>query len=200
MAADALLRNGSDIDVHAWVDLGRGLTALSVVGVRFESGDNGHHPRTLDRKDADMAIADRSVTTTWEGDLASGTGTFHDTSSGTLDDQQVTWASRTEAPSGKSSPEELAAAAHSACFSMALSGELGKNKTPPTRLDVACVVTLDEVDGAPTVTTSAITVRATVDGIDDETFQQVAANTGQACPISRLFAGAKITVDATLSR
>lgn len=146
-----------------------------------------------------MAIADRSVTTTWEGPLDSGTGTFRDSSSGVLDDQQVTWASRTEAAGGKSSPEELAAAAHSACFSMALAGALGKNKTPPTRLDVASTVTLEEVDGAPTVTTSAITVRATVEGIDKETFQKVAADTGQECPISRLFAGATIAVDATLT-
>lgn len=147
-----------------------------------------------------MAIADRSVTTTWEGDLASGTGTFRDTSSGALDAQQVTWGSRTEAPGGKSSPEELAAAAHSACFSMALALGLGENSTPPTALDVTSTVSLEEVDGRPTITTSAITVNAVVEGIDEETFQKVVSDTAELCPVSRLFAGAKITVDATLSR
>lgn len=147
-----------------------------------------------------MAIADRSVTTTWEGPLESGTGTFRDSSSGALDDQQVTWASRTEAPGGKSSPEELAAAAHSACFSMALSMGLGQNETPPARLDVTSTVTLEEVDGAPTITTSAITVKAIVDGLDDETFQRIASETAEACPVSRLFAGAKTTVEAILEQ
>ncbi len=145
-----------------------------------------------------MAIADRSVTTTWQGPLAQGTGTFHDTSSGALDDQQVTWGSRTEAPEGKSSPEELLAAAHSSCFSMALALSLGENKTPPTTLDVSSTVTLEEVDGAPTITTSKITVVAVVDGIDEETFQQVVDGAAQLCPVSRLFAGATISVDATL--
>ena len=147
-----------------------------------------------------MAIADRSVTTVWEGDLATGTGTFRDSSSGALDAQQVTWGSRTEAPGGKSSPEELAAAAHSACFSMALALNLAENSTPPTALDVTSMVSLDEVDGRPTITTSAITVKAVVDGIDEETFQKVISDTAELCPVSRLFAGAKITVDATLSR
>lgn len=145
-----------------------------------------------------MSIADRNVTTAWEGSLEDGAGTFVDSSSTVLDDQQVTWASRTEAPQGKTSPEELLAAAHSACFSMALSTGLGKNGTPPGRLDVSCEVTLDTVDDAPTITTSKIVVRAKVDGISSDEFSSIVNETESACPVSRLFADAEITVDADL--
>jgi osmotically inducible protein OsmC len=146
-----------------------------------------------------MSIAARTATTTWDGTLAAGTGTFGDTSSGALDGQQVTWGSRTEAPEGKSSPEELLAAAHSSCFSMALALTLGQHKTPPQKLVVTSEVTLDEVDGVPTITTSAITVRATVPGVDAATFATIADEAAKLCPVSRLFAGATITVDAQLA-
>lgn len=146
-----------------------------------------------------MSIADRTVQTTWEGPLASGTGTFNTTSSGVLDNLSVTWGSRTEAPAGKTSPEELAAAAHSSCYSMALALSLGENDTPPQKLDVSATVTLEEVDGVPTISTSKITVRASVAGIDDASFQQVVDKASALCPVSRLFAGAKISVDAQLA-
>lgn len=145
-----------------------------------------------------MPIADRHVDTTWEGDLASGTGTFGNSSSGVLDGQRVTWASRTEAPGGKTSPEELAAAAHSSCFSMALNVILGQNELTPTKLVVGSTVTFDEVDGKPTVTKSAITVKGTVPGTDAGKFQSIVDDAAALCPISRLFAGADITVEATL--
>lgn len=146
-----------------------------------------------------MSIADRSVTTVWEGPLATGSGTLRDTSSGALDDQQVTWGSRTEAPGGKSSPEELIAAAHSSCFSMALALVLGENKTPPSRLDVSATVSLEEVDEKPTITTSTITVTAVVDGIDEEAFGSIVETAAALCPVSRLITGAEISVDATLA-
>ncbi|WP_338749145.1 OsmC family peroxiredoxin [Janibacter alittae] len=145
-----------------------------------------------------MSIADRSVTTTWEGPLATGRGTLHDSSSGVLDDQLVTWGSRTEAPGGRSSPEELLAAAHSSCFSQALALTLDENKTPPSRLDVSSTISLEEVDGTPTITTSTITVRAVVDGIDEEAFGSIVESASALCPVSRLFTGATITVDAAL--
>src|SRR5690625_3137361 len=113
-----------------------------------------------------MSIAERSTQPVWEGPLASGTGTFANSSSGALDGLQVTWAARTEAPGGKTSPEELAAAAHSSCFAMALSLKLGENETPPQRLDVNSTITLDEVGGAPTITTAQLRVRAQVAGLD----------------------------------
>lgn len=145
-----------------------------------------------------MSIADRSVTTTWEGPLATGRGTLHDSSSGVLDDQLVTWGSRTEAPGGRSSPEELLAAAHSSCFSQALALTLDENKTSPSRLDVSSTIALEEVGGKPTITTSTITVRAVVDGIDEKTFDTIVESASALCPVSRLFAGATITVDAAL--
>lgn len=145
-----------------------------------------------------MSIAVRTATTTWQGSLASGSGSLGASSSGVLDGQTVTWAARTEAPGGKTSPEELAAAAHSSCYSMALSLKLGENKTPADQLTVEASVTLDEVDGAPTVTTSALRVRARVPGLDEAGFAKVVEQASALCPISRLFAGATITVDAAL--
>ncbi|WP_147916196.1 OsmC family peroxiredoxin [Ruania zhangjianzhongii] len=145
-----------------------------------------------------MSIAVRSAQTTWAGSLAAGVGTLSNSSSGVLDDQKVTWAARTEGPGGKTSPEELAAAAHSSCYSMALSLKLGENQTPAQQLTVTASVTLDEVDGAPTVTTSALRVRAQVPGLDEAGFAKVVDDASALCPISRLFAGATITVDAAL--
>src|SRR5688572_4359479 len=104
-----------------------------------------------------MSIAQRTVETKWEGSLASGSGTMSGTS-GALDGQPVTWASRTEQPGGKTSPEELAAAAHSSCFSMALAATLAEHKLTPTTLTVSSTVTLDMVDGVPTVVSSAVKV------------------------------------------
>jgi lipoyl-dependent peroxiredoxin len=129
-----------------------------------------------------MSIAERTMQTTWEGPLASGEGTLSQGSSAALDGLQVTWASRTEQPGGKTSPEELAAAAHSSCFAMALALKLGETNTPPQRLDVQCTVTL----------------RAKVAGLDGDAFAAVVDQAAALCPVSRLFAGAKISVDANL--
>jgi osmotically inducible protein OsmC len=144
-----------------------------------------------------MAIAERTASTTWEGSLARGNGTIKP-DSGAYEGLPVTWAARTESPGGKTSPEELAAAAHSSCFAMALSLCLGERKTPPGRLDVSATVTLDEVDGKPTVVSSALTVRGQVSGLDAGGFQEAVDEAAALCPISRLFAGAKISVDARL--
>jgi osmotically inducible protein OsmC len=144
-----------------------------------------------------MSIAQRTASTTWEGPLASGSGTI-EAGSGALSGLAVTWAARTEQPGGKTSPEELAAAAHSSCFAMALSLKLGENHTPPQRLNVQAEVSLDEVDGLPTIVSSALTVRGRVDGVDAQQFQRIVDDAAALCPVSRLFAGAKITVDAAL--
>jgi osmotically inducible protein OsmC len=145
-----------------------------------------------------MAIADRTARTTWQGSLARGAGEVSG-GSGALGTLPVTWAARTEQPGGKTSPEELAAAAHSSCFSMALSLKLGEHKLEPTRLEVSSTVTLDEVDGLPTVTTAAIDVTGTVEGVDAAGFQGIVEEAAALCPISRLFAGAKIEVTAKLA-
>ena len=144
-----------------------------------------------------MAIAEHTATTTWEGDLPHGNGVL-DGASGALDSLAVTWASRTERSGGKTSPEELIAAAHSSCFSMALSNELGEGGNAPEQLEVTAKVTLDMKDGAPTVTTSELTVSGKVPGIDQAGFEQAAQNAAKNCPISRALAGVEITVSATL--
>lgn len=146
-----------------------------------------------------MPIAVRSAETAWEGPLASGHGTLS-VDSGSLDGQEVTWASRTESPDGKTSPEELCAAAHASCFSMALALKLGEHKAPPERLDVRAAVSLDEVDGVPTIVSSAVEVVATIPGMEDGDFQSVVGEAAQLCPVSRLFAGAEVTVDARLAQ
>lgn len=145
-----------------------------------------------------MAIAERTAQTIWKGRLASGKGTVT-SGTGALGTLPVTWAARTEQPDGMTSPEELAAAAHSSCFSMALALRLGEHQVMPERLEVGATVTLDEVDGRPTVVSSALQVRAEVAGLDDATFQSIVDEAAKLCPISRLFAGASITVDAKLA-
>jgi osmotically inducible protein OsmC len=111
----------------------------------------------------------------------------------------VTWASRTERSDGKTSPEELIAAAHASCFSMALSHELSQAGHPPERLDVSSTVVLDEVDGGPKVTESRLTVRGRVPGIDQAEFERLAQAAGQGCPISGALKGnLDISVDAKL--
>ncbi|CAJ1580342.1 OsmC family peroxiredoxin [[Mycobacterium] wendilense] len=144
-----------------------------------------------------MSIAERSTGTVWEGPLATGTGRLN-SGSGALTGLDVTWAARTETPGGKTSPEELAAAAHSSCFSMALALKLGEQQLTPQRLDVQATVTLDEVDGLPTIVSSALTIKAQVDGVDAAKFQRIVDEAAALCPVSRLFAGAKISVKAAL--
>jgi lipoyl-dependent peroxiredoxin len=144
-----------------------------------------------------MSIAQRTAQTTWEGPLASGTGKIVG-GSGALDGLDVTWAARTERPGGLTSPEELAAAAHSSCFAMALALRLGEHHTPPQRLQVDANVTLDEVDGAPTIVSSELSVKARINGIDEDGFQAAVDEAAALCPVSRLFAGARISVDAVL--
>jgi len=144
-----------------------------------------------------MAIAERSATTAWDGDLAHGNGTVNG-ASGALENLQVTWASRTERSNGRTSPEELVAAAHSSCFAMALSHELSEGGHSPEHLDVSSKVTLDQKDGAPTVTTSELTVRGRVPGLDQAGFEAAAQSAGTNCPISRALGGVQINVTATL--
>src|SRR3954451_13381723 len=112
-----------------------------------------------------MAIASRRAETMWEGNLARGAGSVSG-QTGAFGSLPVTWAARTEEPACKTSPEELAAAAHSACFSMALALRLAEHGHDSNRLTVAATVTLDEVDGAPTVVSSELEVRARAPVLD----------------------------------
>lgn len=135
-----------------------------------------------------MPIATREAEIVWEGPLATGTGTLSG-GSGALGELPVTWASRTERPDGKTSPEELIAAAHASCFAMALALVLGENHTPPERLAVNAVSTLDEVDGAPRITTVELTVRARVPGLEQASFQQIMERAAGLCPVSNALRG-----------
>ena len=144
-----------------------------------------------------MASAERTATTVWEGDLAHGNGTLSLTS-GATGDLPVTWASRTERSDGKTSPEELIAAAHASCFSMALSHGLAESGHPPDRLDVSATVTLSLDDG-PKVSSSHITVRGAVPGLDADGFAEAAQGAADNCPVSGALKGnLEITVDAQL--
>jgi osmotically inducible protein OsmC len=144
-----------------------------------------------------MANAERTARTVWEGDLAHGNGTLSLTS-GATPDLPVTWASRTERSDGKTSPEELIAAAHSSCFSMALSHGLAEGGTTADRLDVSATVTLDTEELK--IVSSHITVRGVVPGLDADGFAQAAQGAADNCPVSGALKGSlEITVDAQLA-
>ncbi len=143
--------------------------------------------------------AKRTAQAVWEGDLAKGHGHVTGTSGG-LPDVAVSWASRTEVSGGKTSPEELLAAAHAACFSMALSAGLGRMQKPPQQLKVSVTVTFDKVGEAWKVTTSEVTVVGMVPGISAEEFEKAAQGAGQNCPISGALKGnVAVTVHAKLA-
>ena len=139
--------------------------------------------------------AESSATTVWEGDLAHGSGVTTP-QSGAFDATDVSWASRTARAAGKTSPEELLAAAHSSCYCMQLSHELAEAGNPPDRLEATA--TLEFVPGEG-VTSSRIVVTGSVPGIDQDTFAAAAASAGDGCPISGALKGnVEITVEATL--
>jgi osmotically inducible protein OsmC len=141
----------------------------------------------------------RRATATWQGDLSNGSGTVSADSSGRFSKLPTTWASRVEDAQGRTSPEELLAAAHSSCFSMAFSNNLAKAGFPPQKVEVTAAVTLEKLDAGQTVTTSALTVRARVPGIDEAAFQEAAQGAKENCPISRALKGSVgLSVDATL--
>jgi osmotically inducible protein OsmC len=144
-----------------------------------------------------MAMAERTGTCSWDGDLVHGNGLVKG-ASGALGELPVTWASRTERSDGKTSPEELIAAAHASCFSMALAHGLTEAGNRPERLEVSAKVTLDQHDGAPTVTTSDLTVTGRVPGLDAAGFIQAATDAGKNCPVSRALGSVDISVTATL--
>ncbi len=140
----------------------------------------------------------RTASVSWEGNLARGTGSISG-QSGALEHLPYTLASRVSSPEGRTSPEELVAAAVGGCFAMSLAGELTRAGTPPERLDVGAACIVDEVDGRHVVTTVELSVHGRVPGIDAETFQQTAVEAEQACTMASLVRGsAEVRVDATL--
>ena len=142
--------------------------------------------------------AERRATVTWNGDLMGGSGTIDEVGSGAFGPLDVSWAARSEeASGGKTSPEELIAAAHAACFSMALSGALAKAGTPPQQLQTSASVTFVPGTG---ITKSALSVRGSVPGIDADAFREAAQAAKENCPVSKALAGVpEITLDAELA-
>lgn len=137
-----------------------------------------------------MALAERKAEVTWKGDLMSGAGTLTFASSGIISNTPVTWASRAEAPEGKTSPEELLAAAHASCFSMAFSNGLAKGGTPAEELNVTANAHLDrKPEGGVKVTVMELTVKGRVPGIDQAGFQAAAEAAKEGCPISNVIKG-----------
>ena len=137
----------------------------------------------------------RTATTHWQGSLMEGSGQVSLDSSG-VGRYDVTWASRAEQPNGRTSPEELIAAAHSACFSMALSNALAKDGHAPESLRTQADVTFQPGTG---ITGVHLTVRATVPGLSGEQFQTYAEGAKEGCPVSKALAGTTITLDAALA-
>ncbi|MDQ4034957.1 MAG: OsmC family peroxiredoxin, partial [Chloroflexota bacterium] len=129
--------------------------------------------------------ATRTATVTWNGNLATGSGTVSAGSSSLFTDLPVSWTARTEEPQGRTSPEELLAAAHASCFSMQLSVNLDRAGTPPDHLHVSASVTFDKVGDAWTVTRSQLDVVGVVPDIDEAAFEAAADNARTNCPVSR---------------
>ncbi len=142
---------------------------------------------------------DRKATTIWEGDLFNGSGKATFDTSGAAGPLDVAWPARAGDDTSKTSPEELIAAAHATCFSMALSGALARGGNPPERLEVSAVVTFS-TDGGAHIEKSHLTVTGTVPGMDTDAFVEAANGAKEGCPVSKALAGnVEMTVDATLA-
>jgi lipoyl-dependent peroxiredoxin len=142
----------------------------------------------------------RTAEVSWSGDLQTGSGMLLYVSSGALARLPVSWSARTEDHGGKTSPEELLAAAHASCFSMALSARLAKNGTTAENLQVTAKVTFDNPGGAGwKIASSALTVKGRVPGIDDAKFRELADDAKENCPVSVALKGnVELSVEASL--
>ena len=145
-----------------------------------------------------MAIQ-HSATAVWNGTLFEGSGSFN-VASGAISDQPVTWAARTESSGGKTSPEELIAAAHASCFSMSLSNELAKNDTPAEQLTVTATADFDKTDAGWRILSITLDALGNVPGIDESVFQEKAEAAKTGCPISNaLNPSITLTLNASLA-
>jgi osmotically inducible protein OsmC len=140
---------------------------------------------------------DRTASVTWEGSLREGAGTIDAVGSGAFGPLPVSWPARSEEPNGKTSPEELIAAAWASCYSMALSGALTRAEAPPERLETSVTVTFQPGEG---IVKGAISVVGTVPGIDRAAFEAAAEGAKAGCPVSKALSGIpEITLDARLA-
>jgi lipoyl-dependent peroxiredoxin len=137
---------------------------------------------------------------TWSGTLIEGAGSIDYVGSGAFSRMPVSWAARTEAHNGKTSPEELIAAAHASCFAMSFSSRLAKNGTPASTLSVRAAVTFDKTDAGWGIASSALTVRGEVPGVDQTKFAELAEAAKDGCPVSQALKGnVALSVEATLA-
>ena len=140
---------------------------------------------------------DRKAAAVWQGDLMNGSGTIGAVSSGAFGPLDVSWPSRAEEPNGKTSPEELIAAAWAACFAMALSNGLAKAGNAPEKLETSATVTFQPGEG---ITKGALTVRGSVPGMDGDAFRAAAEDAKKNCPVSQALAGIPdVTLEASLA-
>ena len=137
-------------------------------------------------------MAERTASANWKGDLFEGSGTVSATSSGVLTDTEMTWASRTEAPGGKTSPEELIASAHAGCFSMALSNQLSNRGHAPESLQVQATSSFE----GGKITRIVLDVSAEVPGMDQGDFEEALGAAEEACPVSNALRG-NVDIDVT---
>ena len=140
---------------------------------------------------------ERRAGVVWQGDLLNGSGTIGKVGSGAFGPLDVSWASRAEEPNGKTSPEELIAAAWASCFAMALSNVLAKGGNPPEKLETSATVTFQPGEG---ITRGALTVRGTVPGLDEDGFRAAAEDAVKNCPVSKALTGIPdVSLEASLA-
>jgi lipoyl-dependent peroxiredoxin len=140
---------------------------------------------------------ERHAEVTWQGDLLNGSGTIAEVPSGAFGPLDVSWPSRAEEPNGRTSPEELIAAAWASCFAMALSNGLAKGGNPPEKLETSATVTFQPGEG---IVKGVLTVRGTVPGMDEGAFRDAAGEAKQNCPVSKALAGIPdVTLEASLA-
>jgi osmotically inducible protein OsmC len=144
-----------------------------------------------------MAV-ERSANAVWEGDLMGGSGTVS-TQSGVVENETVTWRSRAEQADENTSPEELIAAAHATCVSMALAHGLAQAGTPAKRLESEGTATFDQTDDGFRLTTMKLSIRGEVDGLDEDGFRRAAETAAENCPVTQALKGnVEVSLDASL--
>jgi osmotically inducible protein OsmC len=144
-----------------------------------------------------MAV-ERTAKAVWEGDLFDGTGKVS-TQSGVVKDATATWSSRAEQADENTSPEELIAAAHAACISMALANGLAQAGTTPTRLETQATATFDKTPDGFRMTTMRISIRGELEGLDEDGFRKAAEDAKENCPVTQaLNESVEVSVDASL--
>ena len=148
-----------------------------------------------------MPRVQREANVTWAGNVARGSGAIT-AGTGAFDELPYSLATRVERPDGKTSPEELLAAAHGGCITMSLSGELSKAGTPPGRLDASCRIVMDEVEGqGHQIVASHVEFAVKAEGLDEAGLEDAMAKADEGCPFSQLLkrAGAEVHVSARLA-